>query len=130
MGLSDAFNVQLHVPALRGEEAMAVMRAQDCFSAPDIPQVRACVWCCLSMSVTAASPQWTPHPTDSRLPLNPRPTPTQAVEAMSSLVGSSMVPLKKLLLWLEMARQQLPDDAAGGKIPLSAWMKVLRDLSS
>jgi hypothetical protein len=46
---------------------------------------------------------------------------------MSSLCGS-VVPIKKLLLWLEMARQAL--DAPGGPIPLPAWRKVLADLSS
>lgn len=38
------------------------------------------------------------------------------------------VPIKKLLLWLEMARQELPEQ--GGRIPLAAWQAVLQDLSS
>jgi hypothetical protein len=38
------------------------------------------------------------------------------------------VPIKKLLLWLEMARQSLPDP--GAPIPLAAWTTVLQDLSS
>lgn len=46
---------------------------------------------------------------------------------MSSLCGA-VVPVKKLLLWLEMARQELDEPCA--KIPLASWQKVLRDLSS
>jgi hypothetical protein len=53
---------------------------------------------------------------------------------MTSLSGSTMVPMKKLLLWLEMARQELqsndPSTSSSSKIPLAAWTKVLRDLSS
>jgi hypothetical protein len=41
---------------------------------------------------------------------------------------SKEVPIKKLLLWLEMARQSLPDP--GARIPLDAWTTVLQDLSS
>eukprot|EP00879_Flechtneria_rotunda_P013941 GHRR01014560.1.p1 GENE.GHRR01014560.1~~GHRR01014560.1.p1 ORF type:complete len:485 (+),score=178.54 GHRR01014560.1:1437-2891(+) len=88
MGLSAAFNVQLHVPALRADEVVRVLRAQNCFALSDIPA---------------------------------------AVEAMTTLCGS-VVPMKKLLLWLEMARQELQE--ANSKIPLSAWQKVLQDLSS
>jgi vesicle-fusing ATPase len=40
MGLTEAFNVNLHVPALRPEEVEAVLRDQDAFSAADIPEVR------------------------------------------------------------------------------------------
>jgi hypothetical protein len=39
MGLSEAFNVQLHVPALRAEEVARVLRQQDAFALQDIPQV-------------------------------------------------------------------------------------------
>jgi len=49
------------------------------------------------------------------------------VETMSALCGN-VVPIKKLLLWMEMARQELLDPTS--KIPLEAWQKVLRDLSS
>jgi hypothetical protein len=52
----------------------------------------------------------------------------QAVETLVSLCGSSVVPVKKLLLWMEMARQELAEP--NGPIPLEAWQKVLRDLSS
>jgi hypothetical protein len=47
---------------------------------------------------------------------------------MIALTGSEDVPIKKLLLWLEMARQELPDPA--GKISLHAWTKVLQNLST
>jgi hypothetical protein len=52
----------------------------------------------------------------------------QAVETLVSLCGSAVVPVKKLLLWMEMARQELAEP--NGPIPLEAWQKVLRDLSS
>lgn len=39
----------------------------------------------------------------------------------------AQVPIKKLLLWLEMAKQ---DVAEGQKVPISRWAQVLRDLSS
>lgn len=55
-------------------------------------------------------------------------TGTQAVDIMVALTGSEDVPVKKLLLWLEMARQELPDPA--GKITLQAWTKVLQNLST
>jgi vesicle-fusing ATPase len=41
MGLAEAFNVQLHVPALRAEEAARVLRQLDAFELHDIPQARA-----------------------------------------------------------------------------------------
>jgi vesicle-fusing ATPase len=53
--------------------------------------------------------------------------PRQAVDALGTYCGKE-VPIKKLLLWLEMARQELPDPTA--KIPLAAWQTVLQDLSS
>jgi vesicle-fusing ATPase len=49
----------------------------------------------------------------------------QAVDALTTLCGKS-VPMKKLLLWLEMARQE----ADGATIPLRRWQAVLQDLSS
>ena len=51
----------------------------------------------------------------------------QAVDALTTMCGK-VVPVKKLLLWLEMARQDLPPGTK--KIPLMQWHKVLRDLSS
>lgn len=51
----------------------------------------------------------------------------QAVDTMTSLCGA-VVPIKKLLLWLEMARQDLAEP--NGTTPLAAWEKVLQDLSS
>lgn len=91
MGLSAAFNVQLHVPALRPEEVAAVLRQQGAFAPGDVEA---------------------------------------AVEALGSFCGRA-VPIKKLLLWVEMARQQLPEGAAeGAPIPLAVWQTVLRDLSS
>lgn len=53
--------------------------------------------------------------------------PPQAVDTLATYCGKE-VPIKKLLLWLEMARQDLPDPSA--KIPLAAWQAVLQDLSS
>ncbi|KAI8476967.1 MAG: N-ethylmaleimide sensitive fusion protein [Monoraphidium minutum] len=88
MGLSAAFNVQLHVPALRAEEVARVLRQEEAFELRDIPE---------------------------------------AVDALATYCGKE-VPIKKLLLWLEMARQALPDPAA--RIPLAAWQTVLQDLSS
>jgi len=40
MGLSAAFNVQLHVPALRAEEVARVLRQEEAFELQDIPEVR------------------------------------------------------------------------------------------
>jgi len=127
MGLADAFNVALHVPALGAEGCGAVLRSVGAFSPADLGA---------------------------------------AVEALASLVGGS-VPVKRLLLWVELARQEaieaagggargaggddeaMPDGeaagadgtAAGGAlpglatppplrhIPLDVWRKVLRDLA-
>ncbi|WIA31160.1 hypothetical protein OEZ86_001171 [Tetradesmus obliquus] len=89
MGLSSAFNVQLHVPALRGAEVEAVMMADSSFAEADL---------------------------------------REAVETLVSLCGSAVVPVKKLLLWMEMARQELAEP--NGPIPLEAWQKVLRDLAN
>lgn len=88
MGLSSAFNVQLHVPALRPEEVARVLRQQEAFELRDIPE---------------------------------------AVDTLATYCGKE-VPIKKVLLWLEMARQELPDPTS--KIPLAAWQTVLQDLSS
>ncbi len=60
-------------------------------------------------------------------PLRADSPPPQAVDTLSSFCGK-VVPIKKLLLWVEMARQALPEGA--GKIPLAAWHTVLQDLSS
>lgn len=40
MGLADAFNVLLHVPALRGEEVARVLAQEGAFAEGDIPAVR------------------------------------------------------------------------------------------
>jgi vesicle-fusing ATPase len=48
------------------------------------------------------------------------------VEALSGTCGRS-VPIKKLLLWVEMARQ---DVEPGEKVTLARWQQTLRDLSS
>lgn len=87
MGLSEVFNVSLHVPALRVDEIVRVVRHLDVFNIADIPD---------------------------------------AVEYLTSIT-SKQVPIKKLLLWLELARQ---DVQPGEKIPLDKWQTVLRDLSS
>eukprot|EP00878_Enallax_costatus_P019245 GHUV01020299.1.p1 GENE.GHUV01020299.1~~GHUV01020299.1.p1 ORF type:complete len:671 (+),score=177.44 GHUV01020299.1:714-2726(+) len=88
MGLTAAFNVQLHVPSLKGSEVEKVMQQANSFAPQELPQ---------------------------------------AVSIMTDYCGN-VVPIKKLLLWLEMARQEL--DEPNSTIPLSAWDKVLRDLSS
>lgn len=49
------------------------------------------------------------------------------MDTLATFCGKT-VPIKKLLLWVEMARQALPEGA--GKIPLAAWHTVLQDLSS
>jgi vesicle-fusing ATPase len=66
-------------------------------------------------------------------PPPPPPSPTHrpseipaAVEALCSTCGRS-VPIKKLLLWVEMARQEVEE---GDKVPLARWQQTLRDLSS
>eukprot|EP00798_Chlamydomonas_sp_ICE-L_P014964 gene14964-21021_t len=48
-----------------------------------------------------------------------------AVDCLASHAGKR-VPLKKLLLWVEMAKQGLEP---GAFIPLDQWSQVLRDLS-
>jgi hypothetical protein len=40
MGLRDAFNVQLSVPALNGDAVATVLRSLDCFAGGEILQVR------------------------------------------------------------------------------------------
>ncbi|GFH21550.1 uncharacterized protein HaLaN_18878, partial [Haematococcus lacustris] len=86
MGINEVFNVSLHVPSLRVDEIVRVVRSLDVFSLPDIPD---------------------------------------AVDALTSHVGKT-VPIKKLLLWVELAKQ---DVEAGQKIPLQRWQETLRDLS-
>ncbi|GIL90412.1 hypothetical protein Vretimale_18282 [Volvox reticuliferus] len=86
MGLNEVFNVSLHVPALRMDEMVKVLRHLDCFSVGDIPE---------------------------------------AVNLLTT-VNSKVVPMKKLLLWLEMARQDVQD---GQKLSLERWEEVLRELS-
>lgn len=39
MGLTGAFNVQLHVPSLRGSEIETVMKKANSFAPQDLPQV-------------------------------------------------------------------------------------------
>ena len=82
----EVFNVSLHVPALRVDEIVRVVRSLDVFELRDIPE---------------------------------------AVEALTSTT-SKHVPIKKLMLWLEVAKQ---DVAPGQKIPLDRWRQVLSDLS-
>jgi hypothetical protein len=130
MGLRDAFNVQLSVPALNGDAVATVLRALDCFSSGEVLQVRSCAVC--------------PHP-GTRLRANPKQAAgsdaecrlfsaydricLQAVDIMVTLTGSEEVPIKKLLLWVEMARQEL-EDPSQGKIPLQSWTKVLQNLGT
>ncbi|KXZ46923.1 hypothetical protein GPECTOR_39g417 [Gonium pectorale] len=86
MGLNEVFNVSLHVPSLRVDEMVKVLRHLDCFSVVDIPQ---------------------------------------AVDLLTT-ISAKVVPIKKLLLWTEMARQEVAD---GQKISLARWEQALRDLS-
>ena len=76
----------LHVPALRMDEIVRVVRSMEVFELRDIP------------------------------------------DAVDALVGSirERVPIKKLLLWIDMAKQGVEKDA---RIPLSRWSQVLLDLS-
>uniref|UniRef100_A0A7S0RIV4 Vesicle-fusing ATPase n=1 Tax=Chlamydomonas leiostraca TaxID=1034604 RepID=A0A7S0RIV4_9CHLO len=87
MGLSEVFNVSLHVPSLRVDEVVRVVRSLDVFNLADIPD---------------------------------------AVDALTTHCGKT-VPIKKLMLWIELAKQ---DVEKGKKIPLSRWQETLRDLSS
>jgi vesicle-fusing ATPase len=83
------FNVSLHVPALRVEEIVRVVRSSEAFEAKDIPA---------------------------------------AVEALTSATGKSVVPIKKLLLWLDVAKQD-SQDSPGQKVTVAKWRQVLSDLS-
>ncbi|GLC36429.1 hypothetical protein PLESTM_000445600 [Pleodorina starrii] len=87
MGLNEVFNVSLHVPALRVDEMVKVLRHLDCFSVMDIPK---------------------------------------AVDLLTTFSAKQVVPMKKLLLWLEMARQ---DVSEGQKLSLTRWEQALRELS-
>lgn len=48
------------------------------------------------------------------------------LEAAASCLTESEVPIKRLLLLVELARQGVPE---GSPIPLERWMQVLQDLS-
>lgn len=87
MGFPDVFNVTLHVPALREDEIIKVMRQLDIFDAKDIPK---------------------------------------AVETLTSLCSRN-VPVKKLMLWVEMAKQNVEE---GQRLNIDIWQQVLRDLSN
>mmetsp|Transcript_11657 Transcript_11657/g.20672 ORF Transcript_11657/g.20672 Transcript_11657/m.20672 type:complete len:723 (-) Transcript_11657:92-2260(-) len=87
MGMSEVFNVSLHVPTLSTKEVVSVLRSLDVFELSDIPEV---------------------------------------VETLGAHYGKT-VPIKKLLLWVEMAKQ---DVEKGQRIPLLRWQETLRDLSS
>ncbi len=56
-----------------------------------------------------------------------------AVEVLSTLCGQ-VVPIKKLLLWVEMARQGAGDDdgdeSANSSISLPRWRSVLQDMGA
>ncbi len=116
----EVFNISLHVPTLRVEEVVRVLRSLDVFNLADIPD---------------------------------------AVEVLTTHSGKT-VPIKKLLLWIELAKQvracawwsaaalparawahggaraagRLAGAAAqdldkGRKISLDRWQETLRDLS-
>lgn len=87
MELTQVFNVTLHVPSLRTDEIIRVLRETAAFEVRDLPV---------------------------------------AVERLTSICGQE-VPLKKLLLWLEMARQEV---APGQRICLERWEQTLEHLSS
>ncbi|GFR52621.1 hypothetical protein Agub_g15206 [Astrephomene gubernaculifera] len=86
VGLTEEFNVSLHVPALRVDEIVKVLRHLDCFSVMDIPQ---------------------------------------AVDLLTT-ISSKVVPMKKLLQWVEAAQEDAPK---GEKISMAQWEQVLRDQS-
>lgn len=54
MGLRDAFNVQLSVPALNGDAVATVLRALDCFSSGEVLQVRRSACPCVIHTLTVA----------------------------------------------------------------------------
>lgn len=45
MALTEVFNVSLHVPSLKAEEVVRVLRDQEAFELRDIPMVSVCVRC-------------------------------------------------------------------------------------
>ena len=51
---------------------------------------------------------------------------TLQLEAAASCLTEAEVPIKRLLLLLDLARQGVPE---GSHIPLDRWMQVLQDLS-
>ena len=51
---------------------------------------------------------------------------TLQLEAAASCLTEAEVPIKRLLLLLDLARQGVPE---GSHIPLERWMQVLHDLS-
>ncbi len=57
---------------------------------------------------------------------NPNPNPVVQVEAAVAGLAEAEVPIKRLLLLVDLARQGVP---AGAPIPLERWHQVLRDLS-
>lgn len=63
------------------------------------------------------------RPEDTTRRSVPLPANTNTSYAVHNL---QVVPMKKLLLWVEMARQDVPE---GQKVPLARWEQVLRDLS-
>lgn len=67
MGLRDAFNVQLSVPALNGDAVTTVLRSLNCFNAGEVLQVggcglgrsgQSCHWVCCLCGVLAQRGHW------------------------------------------------------------------------
>ena len=150
MDLAQIFNVTLHVPALRTEEIIKARRraARAALDAAAPAPCSRAARLCESRPRPLSSPPLTPAlllrplpnpalPHTNPLPHNQRQVLREmavfevrdlpgAVEALNTSVGKA-IPIKKLLLWVEMARQ---DAAPGARIPLERWQQVLEDLSS
>ncbi|MEW5320150.1 MAG: hypothetical protein WDW38_011247 [Sanguina aurantia] len=83
LGLSVKFTTTLHVPPLRMEELVSVLRTLNVFQLQDVPA---------------------------------------AVDALLAATERLAVPIKSLMLWVEMAKQQVEP---GSRVPLATWSKVL-----
>ena len=126
MELAAAFNVALHVPALTQPEQRSVLQQLGAFEGDDVSGGRGSggrgvVLPATSRTVFAS--RW-----DTGLTLHVRPLLVLQLDAAVAELTDPRVPIKRLLLLLDLARQGQAEEERAAS--LARWAQVLRDLAS
>jgi len=113
MDVAQTFNVALHVPVLRKEEMRSVLGQLGAFAGQDVSLLYVISW--LLISILWVVSNFVVLDDEMLLQLD--------VAVQEVLDG---IPIKRLLLLLDLARQGLEEEQTA--VPIATWTKVIQDL--